>query len=103
MIPISGLYESHLTVSDLDRSISFYRDVVGLELAHTIPGRECRILLDRRTRALDAGSLVDPQLTDTPAATRRFLGDAGGRHPLGRGAEGQRDHAPRPCRRPQDG
>lgn len=39
MIPISGLYESHLTVSDLDRSISFYRDVVGLELAHTLPSR----------------------------------------------------------------
>jgi lactoylglutathione lyase len=33
------LYESHLTVSDLDRSIAFYRDVVGLELAHTIPAR----------------------------------------------------------------
>jgi len=39
MIPIAGLYESHLTVSDLDRSIAFYRDVVGLELAHRIPAR----------------------------------------------------------------
>jgi lactoylglutathione lyase len=39
MIPISGLYESHLTVSDLDRSIAFYRNVVGLELAHTLPKR----------------------------------------------------------------
>ncbi|WFU90490.1 VOC family protein (plasmid) [Rhizobium sp. CC1099] len=39
MISITGLYESHLTVSDLDRSIDFYRDVVGLELAHTIPDR----------------------------------------------------------------
>ncbi len=38
-IPISGLYESHLTVSDLDRSIAFYRDIVGLELAHTVPSR----------------------------------------------------------------
>lgn len=37
MIPISGLYEGHLTVSNLDQSVSFYRDVVGLELAHTIP------------------------------------------------------------------
>jgi lactoylglutathione lyase len=26
MIPVSGLYESHLTVADLDRSIAFYRD-----------------------------------------------------------------------------
>jgi len=33
------LFESHLTVSDLDRSIAFYRDVVGLELAHVVPDR----------------------------------------------------------------
>ncbi len=39
MIPISGLYESHLTVASLDRSIDFYRDVVGLELAHIVPSR----------------------------------------------------------------
>lgn len=39
MIPVSGLYEAHLTVSDLDRSIAFYRDVVGLELAHTVLAR----------------------------------------------------------------
>ena len=39
MIPIMGLYESHLTVSNLDRSIEFYRETVGLELAHTIPDR----------------------------------------------------------------
>jgi lactoylglutathione lyase len=39
MIAISGLYESHLTVANLDRSIAFYRDVVGLELAHTVPAR----------------------------------------------------------------
>ncbi|WP_421360821.1 VOC family protein [Agrobacterium rosae] len=39
MISIKGLYETHLTVSDLDRSIDFYRDVVGLELAHRIPDR----------------------------------------------------------------
>jgi lactoylglutathione lyase len=30
--PTSGVYETHLTVSDLKRSIEFYRDVVGLEL-----------------------------------------------------------------------
>ncbi len=39
MVPISGFYETHLTVSDLDRSVTFYRDVVGLELAHTVPKR----------------------------------------------------------------
>jgi lactoylglutathione lyase len=39
VVPISGLFEAHLTVSDLDRSIAFYRDVLGLELAHKIPSR----------------------------------------------------------------
>lgn len=39
MISLKGLYETHLTVSNLHRSIDFYRDVVGLELAHTIPER----------------------------------------------------------------
>lgn len=39
MISLKGLYETHLTVSNLDRSIDFYRDVVGLELAHVIPER----------------------------------------------------------------
>lgn len=39
MIPIRGLFEAHLTVSDLDRSIAFYRDVLGLPLAHVIPAR----------------------------------------------------------------
>ena len=39
IVPIKGLFEAHLTVSDLERSIAFYRDVIGLELAHTVPQR----------------------------------------------------------------
>jgi lactoylglutathione lyase len=39
VVPIQGLWETHITVSDLDRSIRFYRDVVGLSLAHTVPER----------------------------------------------------------------
>ena len=39
IVPIRGLFEAHLTVSDLDRSISFYRDVLGLPLAHVIAER----------------------------------------------------------------
>jgi catechol 2,3-dioxygenase-like lactoylglutathione lyase family enzyme len=31
---IKGLYETHLFVEDLQRSIAFYRDTLGLELAH---------------------------------------------------------------------
>jgi lactoylglutathione lyase len=32
-IPLCGLFETHLTVSDLQRSIAFYRDILGLQLA----------------------------------------------------------------------
>jgi lactoylglutathione lyase len=32
-IPLRGLFETHLTVSNLQRSIRFYRDIVGLQLA----------------------------------------------------------------------
>lgn len=38
---IQGLYETHLTVSDLTTSVDFYRDVVGLELATALPERAC--------------------------------------------------------------
>ena len=34
MIPIRALFESHLTVRDLDRSIAFYGGTLGLKLAH---------------------------------------------------------------------
>jgi catechol 2,3-dioxygenase-like lactoylglutathione lyase family enzyme len=33
LIPVRHLFETHLTVSDLQRSIRFYRDVIGLRLA----------------------------------------------------------------------
>jgi lactoylglutathione lyase len=36
---IRGLFETHLTVADLPRSVAFYRDVVGLPLAYELPGR----------------------------------------------------------------
>jgi lactoylglutathione lyase len=32
-VPVRRLFEAHLTVSDLQRSVSFYRDLVGLTLA----------------------------------------------------------------------
>lgn len=35
----SGLFETHLTVGDLGRSIAFYRDVIGLPLALELPER----------------------------------------------------------------
>ena len=39
IVPIEGLFETHLTVRDLARSIGFYRDVLGLELAHVLEAR----------------------------------------------------------------
>jgi lactoylglutathione lyase len=43
-VPVRGLFESHLTVSDLDRSLGFYRDVVGLTLAYELPERDAAFL-----------------------------------------------------------
>ena len=37
--PIDRLFEAHLTDADLEASIAFYRDRLGLELAHVIPAR----------------------------------------------------------------
>ena len=39
-VPIRRLFESHLTVSDLQRSVEFYRDLVGLPLALEAPERD---------------------------------------------------------------
>ena len=38
-IAVRGLFETHLTVSDLERSIAFYHDVVNLPLALEVPAR----------------------------------------------------------------
>jgi lactoylglutathione lyase len=42
--PVSGLFETHLTVADLSRSIAFYRDVVGLPIALEMPERGAAFL-----------------------------------------------------------
>lgn len=41
---ILGVYETHLPVRDLSRSIAFYRDQLGLTLAHQIPERNVAFL-----------------------------------------------------------
>jgi lactoylglutathione lyase len=35
--PVGHLFEAHLTVADLDASIAFYRDRLGLDLAYIAP------------------------------------------------------------------
>jgi lactoylglutathione lyase len=39
MIQLRGLFESHLTVADLDRAVHFYQDVLKLPLARIFPER----------------------------------------------------------------
>jgi lactoylglutathione lyase len=36
---VRGLFETHLTVADLPRSVAFFRDVVGLPVALEVPER----------------------------------------------------------------
>ena len=40
----SGLFEAHLTVANLGRSVGFYRDIVGLEPAFETPDRDAAFL-----------------------------------------------------------
>jgi lactoylglutathione lyase len=58
-VPIRGLFETHLTVSDLRRSIAFYRDVVGLQVALEVPERNAAFFWvgDSRTSMLGIWSL----------------------------------------------
>lgn len=41
LVSVCGLFETHLTVNDLQRSIAFYRDIVGLELGIEMPENNC--------------------------------------------------------------
>jgi lactoylglutathione lyase len=40
LIPIADLFEAHLTVNELNRSVAFYRDLLGLPLARVFPERK---------------------------------------------------------------
>ena len=47
MTPVAAadrLFEAHLIVANLDVSIAFYRDRLGLELAHLVPARQAAFL-----------------------------------------------------------
>jgi len=39
MITVQGLFETHITTTDLARAIQFYKDVIGLRLAHVTSTR----------------------------------------------------------------
>jgi lactoylglutathione lyase len=38
-VAVDGLFEAHLTVAELDRSVAFYRDIIGLPVALEVPER----------------------------------------------------------------
>lgn len=38
-MPVRGVFEAHVNVANLDRSIHFYRDVLGLEIAYVVEAR----------------------------------------------------------------
>jgi lactoylglutathione lyase len=44
LTPVRGLFETHLTVRDVPRSVAFYRDVVGLPVALELPERNAAFL-----------------------------------------------------------
>ena len=39
LVPVQGLFESHLTPTNLARAVDFYGGVVGLQVAHLAPAR----------------------------------------------------------------
>src|SRR3954447_23865700 len=43
-VPVRGLFETHLTVSDLERSLAFYRHSVGQPVALELPERGAAFL-----------------------------------------------------------
>ena len=77
MIPIRGLFEAHLTVRDLDRSIAFYRDMLGLPLAHVIPERQVAFFWVPSSGQGNARALVHRHLALADAPAHRLRRRAG--------------------------
>ena len=44
MTNVLDLFEAHLLVTDLNAAVDFYRDVVGLRLAHVTPAGEAAFM-----------------------------------------------------------
>lgn len=75
---VDRLFEAHLTVASLDTSIAFYRDCLGLELAHVVPARQAAFFWigSRGTTMLGLwGAGSGPQKTTTHIAFAAALDD----------------------------
>ncbi len=83
MTPIAvadRLFEAHMIVADLDVSIAFYRDRLGLELAHVVPARRVAFFwIGSRGRSMLGlwQSGAGPQTTTTTTTHVAFAVAAG--------------------------
>jgi lactoylglutathione lyase len=78
MVPVGDLFETHLCVADLARSMAFFSDVLGLELGHVVPERRVAFYwIGERGRAMlglwEVGSV--PQRMSLHLAFRADLDD----------------------------
>lgn len=64
------LGQLHITVSDIDRSVAFYRDVLGADLLFTVPEQAMAFLQAGDTR-LYLGEAESPELASRPLAYYR--------------------------------
>jgi predicted enzyme related to lactoylglutathione lyase len=78
----------HITVTDLDRSVAFYRDVLGLEHLFTVPGQPMAFF-DAGGVRLYLGRTEDKRFVSRPTIYYRVDDlDAAWAEITGRGAEG---------------
>ena len=64
--PLTGsIGQLHVTVTDIDRSVAFYRDVLGLPLLFEVPG-QAMAFFDCGGVRLYLGAAESPELTSRP-------------------------------------
>lgn len=62
---IKGLLQIHVTVNDLPRSVSFYRDILGLDLLFEVPDQSMAFL-DLDGVRLYLGKAESPEFVSAP-------------------------------------
>lgn len=55
---IQGLYETHIQVRDLAKSVAFYTEVLGLRVAHRDPTRPIVFFMDWNRQRLYVGPVA---------------------------------------------
>ena len=78
VIPIKKLFEAHIIVRDLQRSVAFYRDVLGLQVGIEQPERPAAFFWVGGRGKSNAGDIHDRKLADADdAASSIFSGEVG--------------------------